>query len=276
MTLGWRLIHKLSGLLEAAEREAVLGDFAEVRSVGLEGLARSAGSDREAPSGAVGGAAALAGPCLARRPGWIHTQSDFSRTQPGAPLQSQNPLEHGRALSLRAHSGRGDLRHRLSVAGACPLDLERGVRAGTLGAQDCLGPGALFSLGWSIFGVSLVFRARLPPGVGLFGPILFALLFLVPAVTFLFPSVLGARRGLRAGALETRQAITLAAVAIVVTGLTIWTGTWQSAALERWSEGAYHAKGVNWLALVPKYALLSWPVVYIVATSNSQPKRDAL
>ena len=153
-----------------------------------------------------------------------------------------------------------------------------GFVLGSLARKTVWVHGALFSLGWLIFGIGLVFRAALHPHAAFppFVQILHAVLLLLPSVVFLLPSVSGARRGLRIGTLEARHAILVAVAAAAITGLTIWTGTWRDAALERWSEGAYHAKAIDWRKLLPQYAVVSWPIVYILATAGSLRKRESI
>jgi hypothetical protein len=92
----------------------------------------------------------------------------------------------------------------------------------------------------------------------------------------LLPSIWGVRQGRRHGALEMRQTILLASAVATVTLLATWTGGWWQTALESWSGGAIHSR-VLWQTRLASFAVVNWPVSYLVAmailTHGQEPRQ---
>ena len=263
MSFVWRLVHGLSSFLEPAEREAVLGDFAES---GLSGRR------------ALGDLLSLLGKRQAALwAGWGPWVALIFLLVPVGYMLSESSLRLSGwfAIHLRTLWTTGERYHSGMTAGeeiiamACQIGAvvlwtwTGGFTLGSLARKTAWVHGTLFFLAWLIFGVSLLLRSvSLAPS-----RILQVFVFVLPALAMLAPSIGGVRQGLRLGHLGKRQAILLMIASAVILGLAIWTGTWPDAAVERWSEGAYQARGIDWNAVVPRYALLSWPILYILAAS---------
>ncbi|MGA9978248.1 MAG: hypothetical protein WBQ08_06405 [Candidatus Sulfotelmatobacter sp.] len=84
------------------------------------------------------------------------------------------------------------------------------------------------------------------------------------------PSLAGmrqARRGLELGI--QRTSLWAAAVA-TLTVLTTWMGGWQQSALAKWSEGKWNPGGPSWPERLVPLLVLSWPVLYLLATATVQ------
>jgi hypothetical protein len=112
---------------------------------------------------------------------------------------------------------------------------------------------------------------------------LFVLLFLSRSSFFLFidvlafnvllPALWGASQGLRKPILRPRFAMLLAMAIAVLTTLVTWTSGWLGTAHETWSKGAWRGGVPLWQARLLPLLVLSWPVVYLVATACSQNHR---
>lgn len=225
----WWLVGKLSRLLEPDERDAVRGDFAEAGVSGGRAL-------RDLLGLVVRRQAAL---WKDLRP-WLAL---VGLVAPVGYLLSLASLQLGAYLSLqfrtmwnigeRYRSGLTVGEEIAVLACGCVALLlwawTSGFVLGALARRTVWVHGALVFLVWLAFGSWVVAQP------------FFSILFFVPilfhAVLFLLPSIGGVRWGLRIGTLSVRQAIPLAASVATITVLTIWTGTWPQAAVERWSEG---------------------------------------
>jgi hypothetical protein len=86
------------------------------------------------------------------------------------------------------------------------------------------------------------------------------------AVSFVVPSVLGMRRGLRNFTFSLGQTWVLAGAVLVVTGLAAWTGGWPGAAVVRWTGNAWDPR-VGLASRLYFFGLVSWPVAYLVVDS---------
>jgi hypothetical protein len=91
--------------------------------------------------------------------------------------------------------------------------------------------------------------------------------FLLPAIVCVLPSVFGLIHGLRPEALTKRRALALAAAALAINTVVVWTGRWQQTALETWSSGALHQPS-HWPRQIFILAILNCPVAYLVAAAK--------
>jgi hypothetical protein len=85
---------------------------------------------------------------------------------------------------------------------------------------------------------------------------------------FLIPALLGMRRAQRGSNIARPYALLLSASVAAATGLLIWMQGWQRAALEKWSEGKWSPGGPSWPERLVPLLVLSWPVVYLLATQR--------
>ena len=114
----------------------------------------------------------------------------------------------------------------------------------------------------------------LPHTVG-FSALAFFAAFHIPLATLLFliPALRGMRRGRRSSDLARPYALLLFAIVAALTALVTWMQGWQRTALERWSEGKWSPGGPSWQERLVPLLILSWPVVYLLATERHHAKR---
>jgi hypothetical protein len=91
--------------------------------------------------------------------------------------------------------------------------------------------------------------------------------FLLAAVLCVLPVSLGMRQGREGGTPSMRIAILLAAATAITIVLAAWTNGWQQTALVNWSEGQLHAAPVWPKQLLP-IALAAWPTVYLISLAR--------
>jgi hypothetical protein len=93
-----------------------------------------------------------------------------------------------------------------------------------------------------------------------------ALLVTLEALLIVVPSVSGMRYALSAGGIGFSQVALLALVTATTAALAIWTSTWSVSAIEVWSEGQIRTE-ISWLTqvLLP-FAILNWPVAYLAVS----------
>jgi hypothetical protein len=94
-----------------------------------------------------------------------------------------------------------------------------------------------------------------------------SILQLIPLVLFFIPAIWGARRAYRGGNLSRPEATILLLVTMSVVALVTWTSGLPQAGLERWSEGAIHG-GAPWYHRLLPYLLYSLPAAWIVANGT--------
>jgi hypothetical protein len=269
------LIGRLSLMLEEDEREAVLGDLAESETTAARAVTELLGliAKRQAAAWADW-RPWVALVFLVIPVGYLISQRSLAL---GAWTYS-NVLTFWRT-GERYHSGlTGGEEILVAACQFVALALwtwTSGFVLGSLARKTAWVQGLLFGTAWlCFFFLWPIVNGRIPPNAEVTALVLHALPFLAIPVLAFTPSLFGARRGARIRVLGLRQAIPLALGVAAVTALAIWTGTWQRLALERWSQGAYEAQAIDWLALLPRYAMLSWPVAYILATSLRRPRME--
>ena len=94
----------------------------------------------------------------------------------------------------------------------------------------------------------------------------------IARMLFLLASLWGVSRGLRPRSLGFPQVFLLTLASAILTALAAWTSGWYETAQETWSGGLWHVSSPQ-TRLLP-LALLSWPVVYILATTSWRSRRD--
>jgi hypothetical protein len=165
-----------------------------------------------------------------------------------------------------------------------------GFVMGILSGQAICINGTLFYLVWFFlrgpFGI-LVFSARLLlSALGLMplrpGPHLTFLQFIffatfplmLETILFLLPSIAGIRQGRRRRKLRIPHTLLLAAAVVTLTVLVTWIQGWRQAALEKWSEGKWNPGGPPWQERLIPLLVVSWPIVYLLATACAEHRRD--
>lgn len=90
-----------------------------------------------------------------------------------------------------------------------------------------------------------------------------ALFVILEALLVVLPSLSGMRQATAGGAIRPGQIAIFTSATAITAGLAIWTSTWPASAVEVWSEGQIRAQ-FSWLSevLLP-FAVLNWPVVYL-------------
>jgi len=89
----------------------------------------------------------------------------------------------------------------------------------------------------------------------------------------LLPAIWGAYQGGHYGKLQIRQAILLASAVASITLLATWAGGWSEAARELLNDGGFHPR-ILWQSRLESYAVMSLPVWYMVATAVSLNRRN--
>ncbi len=103
-----------------------------------------------------------------------------------------------------------------------------------------------------------------------------ALLFTLEALLVVLPSLSGIRQACGAEAIGAAQITVLTSATATTAALAIWTSTWTASAIEIWSEGQIRAQ-FSWLTqvLLP-FAILNWPVVYLAMNARGETTRSVL
>ena len=99
--------------------------------------------------------------------------------------------------------------------------------------------------------------------------VMLTLAALVRTGFFLVPFLAGALRALRGRALTLPQTSILAAAIVGLTVLTTWTGGFSGAAVVRWSGGVWNASS-GWQDRFVPLAVTSSPVIYLLAVAISR------
>ena len=136
-------------------------------------------------------------------------------------------------------------------------------------------------LGWIVFSARLVLSAlglvALPHVVGFSTLIFFVTLSLsLTTLLFLIPSLLGMRRARRSSHIARPYALFLSATVSAFTALVTWMQGWQQTALEKWSEGKWNPGGPSWQERLVPVLVLSWPLVYLLATLRHHDKKKRI
>ncbi|MDA1313072.1 MAG: hypothetical protein O2968_07040 [Acidobacteria bacterium] len=261
----WWLADKLSRTLEADERDAVRGDFAESGATGgqalreMLGLAarRQAGLWRDwRPWLALIGIAVPTAVILRQ---FSHSLHGSFLTYVVIPWQFGVRYRTGLTLTE-------DITVFVSLATALIVcSWTGGFALGSLSSRTVRVQGALFCLIGTL-PVWMLFVER-HPWIGL--------LLLVWQVAFLLvPAVWGARRAVRRGDFGLSQTFVVAFTVTSLIALAAWTGTWQHAALEAWSEGAYQGRDIDWPRRLLLHFVLVWPALYLVCTAISRHRKS--
>jgi hypothetical protein len=265
----WRLIDILSQMLDADERQAVRGDLAEsgegigraLRDVLGLIVRRQIGLWTEwQPWLALLGVACLAGLLLSR----ILFRFNVDLSQQLLAYQ-QYGVHFGTLLTPQQ-----DIAFLLCLAVALLVWLWTcGFVLGSLS-------GRAMWLTWSVFYLMVLdsawVRFVLSGSIILrnAGPVRLLLAVTVPlniaTVLFLLSALCGAFLGVRRRVLPLRSAYLLASAITILTILTTWMSGWYETAHEVWSGGAWH--GVSWPMRLLPFALVSWPVAYLLATAK--------
>jgi hypothetical protein len=95
-----------------------------------------------------------------------------------------------------------------------------------------------------------------------------ALLVTLEALLMVIPSISGMRQAFGADALGFSQIALLTSATASTAALAIWTSTWSVTAIEIWSEGQIRTE-IFWLSqvLLP-FAILNWPAAYLAVTAR--------
>jgi len=93
---------------------------------------------------------------------------------------------------------------------------------------------------------------------------------------FLIPSLLGMRRARRSFDLARPYALLLSATVAALTAIVTWMQGWQQIALEKWSEGKWNPGGPSWQERLVSLLVLSWPLVYLLATQRDHDKKKPI
>ncbi len=270
----WWLVDKLSQTLDANERNAVRGDFAELGLIGFHALRDLLG-------------------LIARRQGalWKDWRSWLAVIGIAVPV--------GLLLTLDSRQISDSLGRQLWTEWRYGVRYETGLTAtgdsivficqslaliasswisgfvlGSLSRRTLWINAALFYLSWLV-PVALVLAAALLTSqtIALFPRMIFNLL--PSACLFVLPSAWGMLQGLRHGLLTLRPTILLATVVIMFDAPAIWTGGWYRDALITWSQETWHVPPYPWQARLLPLALMNWPLAYLVATAILQRRKSA-
>jgi hypothetical protein len=265
--VSWWLVDKLSLSLESDERKAVRGDFAE--------------------SGATGGRALrdLLG-LVARRQAalWADWRPWLALVGIVVPIalilrQSSYSL-HASVLAYLSIPWQFGVRYRTGLTVAEDITVfvslaaalvacswMSGFALGSLSRRTVWVQGTLFCL-IGAFPVWMLLLDRHP---------WIAFLLLVWQSAFLLgPAIWGVRRAARRGAFGMRGTIVLALTVTSLIALAAWTGTWQQAAIEVWSEGAYRGRGIDWPRRLLLHLVLVWPALYLVLAAISRRRQSKM
>jgi hypothetical protein len=159
-----------------------------------------------------------------------------------------------------------------------------GFVLGTLSGDTIYVNGTLFYLVWFGLGgplgmlvywirllLNALYLVPLPHAPTLFEFAFFAVFHLtLITLLFLIPSLKGMQRARRRRKLANAYTILLAATCATLTALVTWMEGWQQTALEKWSEGKWNPGGPSWQERLVPLVLVSWPVVYLLATLRAQ------
>jgi hypothetical protein len=265
----WRLVNRVSRVLEPDEQNAVLGDFAETGTTGGKALRdlfslvvrRQAGLYKDwRPWVALVG---LAGPLgMLFYSGALGSLLGLSLwTQ----WQYQSRYESGLTTSE-------DLIFFICQSIALIFcSWTSGFALASLSRRTVWMLKTVLYFGWGALLIGMLQAVVLAALHGGVLHLLFRLSpsFLLAAALCPLPVGLGMRQGRAAGMLSVRTAILLAAATPITIVLAAWTNGWQQTALVNWSEGQLQAAPVWPKQLLP-IALAAWPAVYLVSLTRFQ------
>jgi outer membrane protein assembly factor BamB len=267
----WWLVDRLSRMLEPDDRDAVCGDLAESNASGGQALRDLLGLviRRQAalwkdwqPWLALLGVVGLVGVRLNQIS--LSLSSDFH-------IQLRTYWKYG----VRYEHGLTAFEETMVfLCGALALIVwswTSGFVLGSLSRRAIWVTGTLYFLVWLYpLPLALYFFTRAAGNYRSDLPLLFLTLILhmiLRTILFLLPSLSGVRYGLRKITLTLPQASALAAVVVILTALTTWTGVWEYAALSRWSGGIWNPR-VGWQGRLFSFAIVSWPAGYLIAIAS--------
>lgn len=165
-----------------------------------------------------------------------------------------------------------------------------GFALAALSGKTSLVNGTLFCLVWFclcgplgllVYSARLVLNSfhlvALPQIVPLSTLTIFVTVHLSLAVLlFLIPALLGMRRAGRSPDIARPYALLFSATVAALTALLTWMQGWQQTALQKWSEGKWDPGGPSWQQRLVPLLVLSWPVVYLLATQRHHDKKKPI
>ena len=274
----WWWVDVVSRMLEAGEREAVRGDFAESGEAGGRALRDVLGlvARRQAalwkdwrPWLALLGLAGLAAVVLSE----VAFRFDVAL---GSQLRTY--WKYGVHVDSGLTVGE-DIAYLVCLSLALSAwSWTSGFLLGSLSGRAIWLTGALFYLVVdNSFTARLIFSGNVKFHVVPRLPAIIlsaALPHGLSTILFLLAAIWGVNQGLRRRMLGFRQTIILAAAIISLTSLVTWTGGWYETAHEIWSRGVW--RGVPWQSRLLPLALVSWPAGYMLATAiwRRSPKEN--
>jgi hypothetical protein len=262
----WRwLIGQLSRMLEPDERDAMIGDLAEL---GVD--------DKQAVRDIVGFFVARQADLWKA---WMPWLALVGLVVPIGVLLSQISLALSETLSMHLwvywhfgeHFGTGLTVIQETEALSCQAlgviawSWVSGFVLGSLSGRTIYANGALFYSIW-------LFSAAVLPAF----PFTFEstpLPLTLEILLFLLPSLLGMRHGLRLRILSVGHSVLLATAVAALTLFATWTDGWWQTALQIWSQGTWH-EAVAWQDRMLPFAVMSWPAAYPLALASSRQWRE--
>jgi hypothetical protein len=139
-----------------------------------------------------------------------------------------------------------------------------GFTLGSLSRRTVWINGAFFYL--VSFSFWPVLRLRLPLARG--AALNIALILVLQAVLFSLPSMLGLRQGVRQDRRPLRHRLWWTTAIVTMTLLVTWMTGWRQSGLRAWSGGSWPHHLVSWETRLLPFALVSWPVLYLIASAN--------
>lgn len=95
-----------------------------------------------------------------------------------------------------------------------------------------------------------------------------ALLVTLEALLVLIPSLMGMRQGAGMSSIGLSRIALLTSATATTAALAIWTSTWFANAIEVWSEGQIRAQFYWATQLLLPFAVLNWPVLYLALNAR--------
>ena len=246
----WWLAERLSGSLEAGEREAVIGDIAESGANGAQALRDVLDLVVRRNWRVWLTLAALAGQAYGLLIFVAAPLRDFDIWWKYG-VRNEDGLSAGQDLiALTCHCA-SLICYAWSSGFALAFFCRRKIHV----------KASLLYLIWLCWLFSLTARSRLPLHSA-------ALLVTMEALLIVFPSLRGMRKGSGAQVIGFAQSGLLASATATTAALAIWTSTWSLNAIEVWSEGQIRTE-ISWLTqvLLP-FAILNWPVAYLAMSAR--------
>lgn len=261
-------------LLDSAERDAVLGDFAESGETPLHALAGVLGllvrrqfalwADWRPWLALLG---------ISTAAGMMFSETAF-RVNVSLTQQLRTYWPYG------VHSENGLTPEQNIICLACASlalltwSWINGFVLGSLSSRTVWLTGAVFYLVvLNSFPVRLVttgaVRLRNPIPIWSFLIPHLLLPYSIPIVLSLGVALWGVDQGLRRRTLPVRSTLLIAAAAFIVTVLVVWTGTWVDVAREAWSGGLWREQ--PWTTRLLPLLAMNWPAGYLLLTATRRP-----